>query len=98
MGARSIRAFSGPLPFAFRLVFGYITAMTQSVQPILHENLPLLEVADPVLLEILMADPQARKFILAPLSERAAIVAPGAFDALLARLRKLGHTPKIVET
>lgn len=68
-----------------------------STPPILHENLPLIEVADSVLLDIIAADPQARKLILARLSERAAIVAPGGFDALLARLRKLGHTPKVVE-
>ena len=63
----------------------------------MHENLPLIEVADSVLLDIIAADPQARKLILARLSERAAIVAPGGFDTLLARLRKLGHTPKVVE-
>jgi predicted Rossmann-fold nucleotide-binding protein len=65
--------------------------------PILHENLPLLEVADGVLLDMIAADPQARKLILVRLSDRAAIVTPGGFDALLARLRKLGHTPKVVE-
>ena len=68
-----------------------------SVLPILHENLPLLEVADSVLLDVIAADPQARKLILVRLSDRAAIVVPGGFDALLARLRKLGHTPKVVE-
>ena len=68
-----------------------------STPPILHENLPLIEVADSVLLDIIAADPQARKLILTRLSERAAIVAPGGFDVLLARLRKLGHTPKVVE-
>ena len=70
--------------------------MSSSI-PILHENLPLLEVADSVLLDMIAADPQARKLILVRLSERAAIVTPGGFDALLARLRKLGHTPKVVE-
>jgi len=65
--------------------------------PILHENLSLIEAADGVLLDIIAADPQARKLILVRLSERTAIVAPGGFDALLARLRKLGHTPKVVE-
>ena len=68
-----------------------------STPPILHENLPLIEVADSVLLDIIAADPQARKLILVRLSERTAIVALGGFDALLARLRKLGHTPKVVE-
>ncbi len=68
-----------------------------STAPILHENLPLIEVADSVLLDVIAADSQARKLILVRLSERVAIVAPGGFDALLARLRKLGHTPKVVE-
>jgi hypothetical protein len=63
----------------------------------LHESLPLLEVADGVLLDMIAADAQARKLILVRLSERAALVTPGGFDALLARLRKLGHTPKVVE-
>ena len=68
-----------------------------STPPTLHENLPLIEVADSVLLDIIATDPQARKLILVRLSERTAIIAPGGFDALLARLRKLGHTPKVVE-
>jgi len=32
--------------------------------PILHENLPLLEVADSVLFDMIAADPPARKLIL----------------------------------
>lgn len=64
---------------------------------VLHENLPLLEVADSVLLDILLADAQVRRLILTRLSDRVAIVAPGQFDLLLARLRKLGHTPKVEE-
>ena len=65
---------------------------------ILHENVPLLEVADSILLDILLADAQVRRLILTRLSDRVAIVAPGQFDALQARLRKLGHTPKVEET
>lgn len=68
------------------------------MSPILHENLPLLEVADSILLDAIMADPQARKLILVRLSEHVAVVAPGGFEALLARLRKLDYTPKVVET
>ena len=64
---------------------------------ILHENVPLLEVADSVLLDILLADAQARRLILTRLSDHVAIVAPGQFDTLLARMRKLGHTPKVEE-
>ena len=68
-----------------------------SYSTVLHENLPLLEVADSVLLDILLADAQVRRLILTRLSDRVAIVAPGQFDALLARMRKLGHTPKVEE-
>lgn len=72
--------------------------MDGSAQPtVLHENLPLLEVADSVLLDILLADVQARRLILARISDRVAIIAPGQFDVLLARLRKLGYTPKVKE-
>lgn len=70
---------------------------SSALLPVLHENLPLLEVADAVLLDMLMADAQARKLILARLSERVAIVTPGGFDALLVNLRRLGHTPKVLE-
>jgi hypothetical protein len=31
------------------------------------------------------------------LSEHVAVVAPGQLDTLLTRLRKLGHTPKVLE-
>ena len=64
---------------------------------VLHENLALLEVADSVLLDILLADAQARRLIVTRLSDRVAIVAPGQFDTLFTRLRKLGHTPKVEE-
>ena len=63
----------------------------------LHENISLIEVADGVLLDVIAADPQARTLILVRLSDRVAIIAPGGFDALLARLRKLGHLPQVVE-
>ena len=64
---------------------------------ILHPNLPLLEVAEPWLLDTVLADAGAARWIVTRLSDRVAIVAPGQVDALLARLRKLGHTPKVLE-
>jgi len=68
-----------------------------SIASTVHENIPLIEVADGVLLDVIAADPQARTLILVRLSDRVAIIAPGRFDALLARLRKLGHLPQVVE-
>ncbi len=65
--------------------------------PILHENVPLLEVADKLTLDMLLADGPARLLLLARLSDTVAVVAPGQTATLVARLRKLGHTPKSLE-
>ncbi|HEU5098399.1 MAG TPA: hypothetical protein VFU22_05240 [Roseiflexaceae bacterium] len=65
---------------------------------ILHENLPLIEVAEPWLLDTILADALAARAVATRLSDRVAVVAPGQLDALLARLRKLGHTPKVLES
>jgi len=65
--------------------------------PTLHDNLPLLEVADPVLLDTLYADPRAALYLLTRLSERAAVVAPGEVDNLRAYLLKQGYLPKMLE-
>jgi hypothetical protein len=64
---------------------------------VLHSNLTVIEVAEKITLDILLADAQTRRLILTRLSDRVAVVAPGQFTALLARLRKLGHTPKVLE-
>jgi hypothetical protein len=66
-------------------------------ETILHKNLPLVEVAESWLLDTMLADAGAARYIVTRLSDRVAIVAPGQLDALLARLRKLGHTPKVLE-
>jgi hypothetical protein len=64
--------------------------------PVLHANLPLIEVAAPWLLDAILADSAASRHVLLRLSETIALVAPGELDALHARLRKLGHTPKVL--
>ena len=66
-------------------------------EPTLHENVPLIEVRDKVTLDMLCADVQAGRYLIRRLSDTAAIVLPGQFEPLLARLRKLGHTPKVLE-
>lgn len=66
--------------------------------PVLHENLSLIEVADRHILDDLYADPRAEQFLLTRLCPTIAVVAPGQVDVLLARLLKLGHTPKVLET
>lgn len=69
----------------------------QAVQSVTHVNIPVIEVSDAWMLDALLADTTAAKYIVRRLSETVALVTPGAFEALLARLRKLGHTPKILE-
>jgi hypothetical protein len=64
---------------------------------ILHQNLPLVEVTEPWLLDTILADAGAARYIVTRLSDRVALVVPGQLDTLLARLRKLGHTPKVLE-
>ncbi|MFQ5808001.1 MAG: hypothetical protein ACE5JM_00150 [Armatimonadota bacterium] len=64
---------------------------------IVHQNVPIIEVTDPGTLDLLFADPSTAVFLLRRLSERVAVVEPTQFDALLARLRKLGHLPKVME-
>jgi hypothetical protein len=66
-------------------------------QSILHDNLPLIEVADPLILDDLYADSRAAQFLLTRLSPTIAVIVPGQMEALLARLLKLGHTPKMLE-
>ena len=62
--------------------------------PIMHRNLPILEVAEPGLLDELMLDRHVSGMVLARLSDRVALIDPIRFSALVARLRKLGHLPK----
>ena len=66
-------------------------------EPILHANLPLIEVADPILLDSLYADPRAEMYLLTRLSERVAVITPGSLEKLQNYLLKQGHTPKVLE-
>ena len=65
-------------------------------KPILHENLPLIEVSDPFDLGTLYADMRAAQYLLTRIGPTLAVVVPGEMDNLLARLRKLGHTHKVM--
>jgi len=61
---------------------------------VLHENVPLIEVADGVLLDGLLADGATARWIVARLSDCVAVVMPGEQDRLIERLRRQGHLPK----
>jgi len=66
-------------------------------ETIVHENLPLLEVLAPILLDSLYATPQTEMYLLTRLSEWVAIIAPGGTDKLEKYLLRQGHTPKVLE-
>ena len=59
-----------------------------------HRNLPILEVAEPNLLDELLLDRHVSAMLLTRLSDRVVLVDPSRYSALITRLRKLGHLPK----
>jgi hypothetical protein len=59
--------------------------------------LTLIEVTDPLLLEELRADRRLGPMIVAQLSDRVAVVAPGSGEQLIKQLLKAGHTPKVID-
>lgn len=63
--------------------------------PILHENLPTLEVSDAMMLDHLLADPAVAGAIVRRLSPTMVVLDPAKVAPLLTRLRKLGHLPKV---
>lgn len=65
-------------------------------QIILHENLPLVEVNNSLLLDELYADTKAAHCLRLRLSPTVAVIEPEKVDELLLRLRKLDHTPKVI--
>lgn len=64
--------------------------------PVLHTNLTLIEVADPLLLEELRADRRLAPLLVAQLSDHVAVVKPGGSEWILRALLKAGHTPKVI--
>jgi hypothetical protein len=66
-------------------------------QPTVHSNLPIIEVTEAWLLDTLMNDTTAGRMIVARLDPCTALILPGQFDQLITRLRKLGHTPRILD-
>ncbi len=67
-----------------------------AAEAVLHTNLTLVEVADPLLLEELRADRQLGPLLLAQLSDCVAVVKPGGGEQVMRALLKAGHTPKVI--
>lgn len=69
--------------------------LLQPRRPELHLNVAVLEVSDAAQLVELAVHPKIRRYLLARLSDTAALVDPGQEDALAKALRAEGHTPKM---
>ncbi len=68
----------------------------QPSELVLHTNLTLIEVVDPLLLEELRADRRLAPLLVAQLSDRVVIVKPGDEEGVVRALLKAGHTPKVI--
>jgi len=64
---------------------------------VIHENLPLIEVVEAMTLDHLLADVTAADAIVCRLSPTMAVVDPVKLSLLTARLKQLGHLPKVVD-
>ena len=62
-----------------------------------HQNLTLVEVADPSELSSFLVDKRLKDYILTTLSPTTAVVLPEHSKAFIAALQKAGHTPKVSE-
>ena len=70
---------------------------TGSAGPVLHANLTVIELADPILLQSLRADRRVGAAILAQLSDCVAIIQPGQGEWVIKQILKAGHTPKVID-
>jgi hypothetical protein len=73
-------------------------AVSDPSGPLLHANLTLIEVADPLLLEELRADRRLGPMIVAQLSDQVAVVKPEDSERVIKQLLKAGHTPRVIDT
>ena len=64
--------------------------------PVIHENISVIEVADAAALEALLLDPTLALAIVHRLTPTQAVIDPAKVEAVVARLKKLGHLPKVV--
>lgn len=64
--------------------------------PMLHENLPVLEVTDSITLDHLLADAAIADAVVLRLDPETAVLDPAKVEAVVDRLVKLGHLPKVL--
>lgn len=62
----------------------------------MHRHVSLIQTADPMLAEELLARKNLARMIVGRLSETTLLVRPEEEDAILDELRRMGHTPRVV--
>lgn len=63
-----------------------------------HRNVALVRTSDPSLTHELLSRPKLGRLIVGQLREDVLLVLPEKVDELVAELKKIGHTPRIVST
>lgn len=62
----------------------------------LHRRVCLIQTEDAVLAEELLAHKKLAQDIAGRLAERVLLIRPGRVEAVVAELRKIGHTPQVL--
>ncbi len=62
----------------------------------LHRRVCLVQTEDAVLAEELLAQRKLAQDIVGRLADRVLLIRPGRVDAVVAELRKMGHTPQVL--
>jgi hypothetical protein len=62
----------------------------------LHRNVSLIQTADPLLAEELLARKNLARLVVGRLSETVLLVRPESEESVVDELRRMGHTPRVV--
>jgi hypothetical protein len=72
--------------------------MDRSRIPIkLHRRVSLIQTEDAILAEELLARKKMAADLIGRLTDRALLVRPTRVDAVVEELRKMGHTPQVIQ-
>jgi len=63
---------------------------------VVHEHVPVIEVAEPVLLDQLLTNPTLAFAVVKRLSPTVAVIDPAMVQQVTKQLAKYGHLPKVV--
>lgn len=61
-----------------------------------HRNVSLIRTSDSIVSQELLARPKLSRWIVGRLRDDVLLVRPGMVDEVVAELRRMGHTPRII--